>query len=208
MWKWKLAQQLEWRWWKRYLGRKDRAEYLSWKTAYWKRLWTSLEISMPPDAKLLDAGCGPAGIHLLFPKNTSWAVDPLLSVYQKQELLFSLPHTVYLNEQLETMSLPDPMDWIFCMNVLNHTLDPLCCLNNMYQWLKPGGKFLLSVDVHRSSWGKSIFRSLPADMLHPQQFTVADYRQMIQRSGLLIEREWTEKKGVIFDYQVWLLRKG
>ncbi len=35
LWKWRLAQHLEIRWWKNYLKSKDKDTYYQWKRSYW-----------------------------------------------------------------------------------------------------------------------------------------------------------------------------
>ena len=60
--KWKLAQFLEIRWWRRYLSGKDEAAYREQKIDYWKRICAVLDIDVPPGSQVLEAGCGPAGI--------------------------------------------------------------------------------------------------------------------------------------------------
>ena len=207
IWKWKWAQQLEWRWWRRYLGSKNRADYLSWKKAYWLRLWNDLSLTIPDHASILDAGCGPAGIHLIFPINKTWAIDPLLPEYQEHGLLFSVGYAEYLPVGLEEFQLKDPVDWIFCMNVLNHTCEPEVSMQNMYRHLRPGGRLILAVDTHRYDFVKYLFRLIPADMLHPHQWSSEDYRKLLLRCGLRIEQEKVEKQGIIFNYQLWVAVK-
>ncbi|MBK7150078.1 MAG: hypothetical protein IPH78_15060 [Bacteroidetes bacterium] len=88
--RWKIAQWFELRWWKRYLKKKDKAQYLDWKRNYWQQLLKMVAdvLVIHPDLKVCDLGCGPAGIFIALPDNSITAVDPLLEVYEKQTGFF------------------------------------------------------------------------------------------------------------------------
>ena len=47
-WKWRLAQALEIRWWKRYLTGKDKTAYYDWKRTYWSNTLLELLQFLPP----------------------------------------------------------------------------------------------------------------------------------------------------------------
>ena len=88
--RWKIAQAAEIRWWQRYLKNKDTGDYATWKKAYWTKLLSEIGLSalLNPNTaaqKILDAGCGPAGIFMvLTPQHQLTALDPLLNDYEKK----------------------------------------------------------------------------------------------------------------------------
>ena len=78
--RWKIAQFFEAWWWRNYLRGKSIPDYLEWKRQYWWAFLEKIELNVGPEANILDAGCGPAGIFILFPENKVTAVDPLLAI--------------------------------------------------------------------------------------------------------------------------------
>ncbi|MEL6141523.1 MAG: hypothetical protein AAFU67_07875, partial [Bacteroidota bacterium] len=77
-------------------------------------------------------------------------------------------------------------------------------LDQLTKWARPGTVLLLTSDVHRKKWLKSIFRWLPGDALHPQQHTIGDYQQALRKRNWQIQQEKPLRKGWIFDYVVWV----
>ncbi|HQD13214.1 MAG TPA: hypothetical protein PLW43_09745, partial [Chitinophagales bacterium] len=55
--KWRIAQSLELKWWKKYLSDKNINEYLVWKAGYWDEMLFSIEkfIELPEHHDILDA---------------------------------------------------------------------------------------------------------------------------------------------------------
>lgn len=82
--KWRIAQFLEIRWWQHYLKKKDVDAYLAAKNNYWQRVLQQIELQVPSGAKVLDAGCGPAGIFMVLPQAELVAIDPLLEAYAQK----------------------------------------------------------------------------------------------------------------------------
>lgn len=87
-WKWRLAQQLEYRWWQRYLRHKDVSAYTRNKQRYWHTMLADIApwVSVNRGQEVLDAGCGPAGVYMVLEQDRVTAIDPLLDKYG------SLPH--------------------------------------------------------------------------------------------------------------------
>lgn len=67
-----------------------------------------------------------------------------------------------------------------CMNVLDHTFEPLKILENVNFYLKPDGLFLLSVDLHDGD----------GDDLHPVDLDVPRLRQLVHDAGFAVERAY------------------
>ena len=89
--KWKIAQKLELKWWQRYLKDKDVEEYISWKRNYWKGFLTDIDDGtlLLPGQRILDIGCGPAGLFIHLTDHDLTAVDPLLDRYEARLAHFS-----------------------------------------------------------------------------------------------------------------------
>ncbi len=202
---WRLAQWLEIRWWKRYLSNKEVQPYLDQKRIYWQKIINSLGLRFDHNSKILDAGCGPAGIFILFEDQEIVAIDPLLDAYKE------LPHfnqkdypkVTFKSVPIESFDSPDSFDWVCCLNAINHVEDWDKGLDILSGVVKTDGQLLLGIDVHNRSWLKWIFRQFPGDLLHPHQHDRQDYLEALRQRGWIIKKEYTWKKGFIFDY--WLL---
>lgn len=210
--RWKLAQNLESRWWSNYLKDKDKEEYLNWKRDY----WTDFLDRLPEDASNLkgldiaDIGCGPAGIFTVLDQSSVFASDPLLSKYQEQLPQFEqsdFPWVSFQTSSLEEGIPKRSFDRIFCLNAINHVKDLNLAFSNLAEGLKENGYLILSSDVHKKSWTRNLFKFCSwMDPLHPQQDSAKDYESLFARKGFKIEKTWKHKENFLFEYRVWVLR--
>jgi len=206
MWRWQAAQFIEIRWWRRYLSGRSPEQYLSWKRQYWTYFLDKCAFYPAEGTRVLDAGCGPAGIFTILRKNEVWAFDPLLDRYDAQLEHFKkadYPWVRFENQTLESLDLKDFFDVVFCLNAVNHVAKWDGAMTALVQSLKPGGILILSIDVHRYGFLKNLFRLLPGDVLHPQQHDLNDYASWLSASGLVMLRMFPLKKERIFEY--WVL---
>jgi 2-polyprenyl-6-hydroxyphenyl methylase/3-demethylubiquinone-9 3-methyltransferase len=208
--KWKLAQGLEIRWWENYLKGKEVSAYLEWKQNYWLEFLSSIQFDRTELAgkRVLDAGCGPAGIFMALPESEVTAVDPLLDQYQEKLEHFrreAYPQVRFNTSSLEHFKSDRSFDAIFCLNAINHVANLDLAMDNLFRYAAPDSKLVLSIDCHRFSALKYLFRLLPGDALHPHQLDLNDYRTMVQSRGGRIIREVLSKPGRIFDYSVLVI---
>ncbi|MEM1321756.1 MAG: methyltransferase domain-containing protein [Bacteroidota bacterium] len=209
--RWKIAQAAEIRWWQRYLKNKEPKAYLNWKIRYWQDLLQQAEVAPHPGERVLDAGCGPAGIFMVLQQQQVDALDPLLDRYASDLAHFaptSYPHTRFHALPLEQFDAKATYDRVFCLNAINHVADLGLCFDRLIAATKPGGQLLVSIDAHNFRLLKSIFRLLPGDILHPHQYDLEEYQQMLLQRGCQIERTVLLKKAFIFDYYLMVARKG
>jgi len=209
--KWRLAQELEYKWWQQYLHKKDTVEYLQQKKNYWLQLLSSLQepVLEAPGQSILDAGCGPAGIFIALQDHQVVALDPLLERYK------NLPHfnpgaypwTTFIQSPLELLADKEQYDTIFCMNAINHVNDITLCCRRLFDALKPGGYLVLSTDAHRFSLLKKIFQWLPGDMLHPVQLDINEYTKHLTDLNLEIKKSIRYKDAGIFNYYILIAQK-
>ena len=205
--RWRCAQYLEQRWWRRYLGRKDPQRYLREKRRYWEQLLDQLAAWPSTDAAVLDAGCGPAGIFTaLHERNQVTALDPLLDRYAAWSLLHPqhYPTVRFVRASLEEADLAHDFEWIYCLNAINHVRDWQLSLDRLSEWAGSETRLLLTSDVHRHSYLWRLFRWLPGDLLHPQQHLPHHYRTALSQRGWLIEREVELRRERIFSYRAWV----
>lgn len=209
--KWNIAQRFELRWWKNYLGKKDRQHYLQWKANYWDRLLFDIEkyVDIPEHSTILDAGCGPAGIFICLKGNQVDAIDPLLDKYIENDLLEtdSFPWVQFSKLSLEELNSKEKYDYIFCLNAINHVQDINKAYDGLIAALKPGGTLIISTDAHHNHFLKKIFQWIPADLLHPVQLSIEEY------TNHLLNREMTDVKNIlykkdgIFHYYITIAKK-
>ena len=209
--KWKIAQTLEYKWWQNYLKNKNTEEYLSWKETYWNNLLTEIAAFLPPlkGNKILDAGCGPAGIFMALNENTVDAIDPLLDKYQNLAHFKpkNYPWVTFKTLALENLDESEKYDVIFCLNAINHVNDIDKCYDNLVKALKPNGFLVISTDAHRNNFVKKIFQLLPGDALHPVQLNINEYNEKLEKRGLKITNNILYKKEPIFDYYITIAKR-
>lgn len=209
--KWQIAQKLEYKWWQIYLRKKDPNEYLEVKKKYWRKLLYMLSeyVQYDESSMILDAGCGPAGIFLVFQKNQVVALDPLLDKYKV------LPHfqpecypkTRFVNSSIELIDEKEKYEIIFCMNAINHVNNIDLCCKNLLKALKPGGSIIISTDAHKNNFLKKIFQLIPGDMLHPIQLNIKEYEALYAKNGMKLQKNILYKEGNIFDYYITVCQK-
>lgn len=209
--KWSIAQWLELRWWQRYLRGKDTARYLQWKSNYWHGVLakTAVSLSSLKDKEILDAGCGPAGIYMILDQSRVTAVDPLLPQYEQKLAVFNssmYPYVNFVRTPLEQFSSPTKFDVIFCMNAINHVNDIKEGLNILSKHLKADGTLIMTVDAHRSSFLKQLFRFIPGDALHPHQYDMQGYISLLSNAGLEVVKTARIKYGRIFTHELLAAR--
>lgn len=205
--RWKIAQWFEEKWWSSYLEKKDVEGYLEWKRNYWISFLQKLDIELTPKDMVLDAGCGPAGIFMLEESASFTALDPLIEKYQTTLNHFNkgmYPKVTFCTGTIESAQLEQSFDQIFCINAINHVEDMNKSLNRITQWTKTGTKLVLSIDAHRFSFIKWLFRIIPLDILHPHQFSLDEYQAALLQRNFQIQKTVLIKPGNIFNYHAIL----
>ena len=209
--KWRLAQRLELNWWKRYLKNKPEADYLSWKRGYWQTLLQSLSpyVKLRPGDKVLDAGCGPAGIFTILKQQQVTALDPLLDAYRELAHFKpqNYPYCQFIALPLELYQAPDVFDAVFCLNAINHVSNIGRCCDVLAKATKPNGYLVVSIDAHKYTLLKKTFRLLPGDALHPHQYDLREYENMLTKRGFEVVASIPYKSGRVFDYCVLICRR-
>ncbi len=201
--RWKIAQLFEEAWWKRYLKNKSAESYFDWKMAYWSTFFGKEKIEIDPGEKVLDAGCGPAGIFIAIEDNEVYAIDPLLDKYKMQ-----LPHfqderyknVHFESTKLEDWARPSYFDKVFCLNAINHVANLKLSLENLCESLKTNGVLYLSIDAHNFRFLKNLFRLFPGDILHPHQLDLNEYQTLLLNQDIKIQKTSLVKTGFIFNY--------
>ena len=125
-----------------------------------------------------------AGSHLktrFFQGASVVAIEPLANEYLGEidwcEL--SLADVVHAESaEKRIVNLEGAASLVVCINVLDHTYDPVTILDNIYNYLHEDGQFLLSVDLHDEA----------SDGMHPVELTVESLVEMLCDRGFAIDR--------------------
>ena len=208
--KWQIAQFFEVKWWQNYLSKKDKAAYYDWKKKYWLNLIAQInDFSITAEDCMADVGCGPAGVFIAFPNNNLDAFDPLLNEYESKLPFFDkkdFPNCEFHITKAEDISSNKHYAHVFCINAINHFenlekgVAKITALNSIH--------FYWSVDAHRFSFLKFIFRLIPADVLHPHQYVIQDYENLLIKNQLKITQCSILRKGLIFnEYLICSVKK-
>ena len=162
------------------------------------------------NGRVLDAGCGPAGIFMVLDKQKITAIDPLLDEYEKSLAHFSrknFPEVEFITSSLEDFRRDNYFDVAYCMNVINHVQDYETAMNNLIDSLKPGGTFVFTIDAHNFSSFKYLFRAIPGDILHPHQYDLDEYKSHLTKRGVEIEKTILLKKEFFFNHYLVVGKK-
>ena len=164
--RWKIAQAAEIRWWQSYLKNKPTTDYAVWKTKYWQDLLAEIGLAtaLTEGSKILDAGCGPAGIFMIFKNHAVDALDPLLDDYATKLSHFkreNYPNVQFFSQPLESFSDKKAVyDTVFCLNAINHVADLQQAFDVLVDATKSGGTLVVSIDAHNYSFLKTIFHKI------------------------------------------------
>jgi 2-polyprenyl-6-hydroxyphenyl methylase/3-demethylubiquinone-9 3-methyltransferase len=206
--RWGVAQFFEVWWWRNYLKPKNPEEYRLWKTDYWRHYLRDCEIRISPGQRVLDAGCGPAGIFL-FSRNNTVALDPLLNQYRQLPHFRPdlLPGVTFVEGTLEHMTYQRMFDLIFCINTLNHVRDLSAALEAIRRAACPGATVVISIDTHNYPILARMLRifSWP-DILHPHQYTLEGYLGHFRAHGFMQRAVILKKARYMFHYHAVVLQ--
>lgn len=203
--RWKIAQWFELRWWKNYLYGKSKEEYLSWKKQWWGSILSMLPVEMQiwSDAKIIDLGCGPSGVFMMYGAYDVTAVDPLIEEYEKQTPFFSrknFPNVKFVKSTIEEFEPKEKFDFVFCMNAINHVRDFEKAMDVLVDCVGERRNLVLTIDAHNLSFFKKLFRAVPGDILHPHQYDLVEYQSFLEKRGIKILKSIRLKHEFFFDH--------
>ena len=103
---------------------------------------------IPPDARVLEVGCGAHGLIFYFGSQNAVGVDPLAASYAK--LFPAWQHRVPTVAACgESLPFADgSFDIVLCDNVVDHARSPTEILAEIARVLSPGGLLYFTVNVH------------------------------------------------------------
>lgn len=186
--KWHSAQKKEEEWWINLSCEQKNPERNRWDKLLSR--WCGL-LNIDSSAVVLDIGCGPDGLVCYFPeKGFKIGLDPLIDTYRK---CYSLPNDLLLIKGCgENIPIKDAsVDFIFCINALDHSLSPFSLLRDSWRVLKKGSFLLL--DINTEPLLDRMFMKLgykpPLDEYHPNKLFLPAMVSNLQEIGFEVIKE-------------------
>jgi 2-polyprenyl-3-methyl-5-hydroxy-6-metoxy-1,4-benzoquinol methylase len=151
----------------------------------WRARWATLK-QYKQGGALLDLGCS-SGAFLEFLNGEPWKLYGIeMSAESAKAAEARSGAKVFVGEVLEASFPPESFDVITCFDVLEHLYRPRQVMENVAEWLKPGGIFYVLVPnidsaearVFKSYWGGL---ELPRHLFH---YSPASLRYLAKSAGL------------------------
>jgi len=170
--------------WKGDIDRQQRAKN------HWSRLVSILkeQISLKPNDKILDIGCGPCGMINCFDIGERYGLDPLIDYYLSN---FDMPReTKWVRGIGESLPFKDEhFDVVIATDTLDHVEEPGKVLAEIKRVLKEGGFLFLTINIYTQciklikSTHKTLGIGSPAEL---HTFTAKRIEQLLHRLGFRI----------------------
>ncbi len=186
---WRRAQVHE----RRYHEQKDADAVMSINRVYWQRILAALpaQIAIRPGTRILDVGCGGAGILLAMDRGERTGIDPLMPFYLENFPFLAETPIQWVQGRAEDLEHDATHDLIFAINMLDHTEDPHRVAKNLARSLVPGGFLVCGLNVHSSPLWSLYFRLFHRliDPPHPHHFLAREVPGLFPTLNLVQQTE-------------------
>jgi SAM-dependent methyltransferase len=181
--RWKRAQAAELEWWKNWRKLpfyRNHSFPVFWKDTVHALLGEEVDAFR---GVIVEVGCGPHGIvrYLFDNARIKIGIDPLICEFADRP--GPRAQTTYAAAIGEKISVRDAAsDLVFCINVLDHVMDPNQILQEIRRILKPGGKLVL--EVH--TFPAVLLPLLIFDRPHTFHWSEREVRRLVKDAGFSI----------------------
>ena len=98
-------------------------------------------------------------------------------------------------------------NYVFCMNAINHVQNIKKGFEKLKEVCADDGTIIISIDAHNFSLFKYMFRLIPGDILHPHQYDLNEYKELLAADGCKITTTRLLKKELLFDHYLLIARR-
>jgi len=195
--RWKIAQNSEEEFWKKFKTEELSHEKYSKKAKILSKKWAEF-IKINKNTKILQIGCGPLDLINFLDRMKKYSIDPLADYY-KEQFNIRYKETNLIKGVGENLPYEDKFfDIVLLPNVLDHTIDPKKVLSEIKRVLKDGG--ILYFDVYFYQKGflqianiwKSLKKVLKKEIFnpaHPHMFTLKETKKLLSKEFLIVFEE-------------------
>ncbi len=172
---------------------------------YWSNVLDMMPFKIKPDNRILDIGCGPAGILQAIKHGIKRGIDPLMEEYQSN---FSLPSDCqWISSKIEDYQDDEKFDIIFVWNSLDHVDDLHKAVQSIKRLLSKDGYLVISVWCHTTRIFEYYFKAFNRyiDKFHPHQLSKKDILDLFAEYSL-IKHSFIPKDGGWDESQVVPIR--
>lgn len=177
--KWRVAQEAEARYWTELIDTQDERFFERTKEyyGYFKNHLANCEYDT-----VVEFGCGPVGLLPHIKARRKIGLDPLAFKYSRMGYDYNKRDYCIINAKGEDVPLLDCYaDLIICVNVIDHSNDPLKMLEEIFRVCKHGGKIIISCDLRD--------RKSQTDPWHPILISAKDIEDFFKDKGCRIESQ-------------------
>ncbi len=166
---WERVQAIE----RAYHARKRPEQTLTINRIYWRRILDVVQsagVTVEPDSRVLDMGCGGAGILHAIDRGHLIGVDPLMDFYLARFPALADAPATWLTGTAEDFQAA-AFDVVFCINALDHVRSPARAAANLTRLVANGGHLVLQLNAHTTRLAQryfTLFHHL-LDPPHPHQ---------------------------------------
>jgi len=142
------------------------------------------------DKTVIEFGPGPAGIIEYIDAKNKIGIEPLYHEYLEMFPHLKKSKVKYYNVPAEDTEFLNPQsaDLAICYNMLDHVMDPVKILNNIFKVLKCDAPLLFQINVYDSEQEINNKSGVHAE-LHPHSFTRDSIVELLNHNGFKIESE-------------------
>lgn len=185
--RWQEAQVSEAKCWRNIKEKITSKEYLERKEKYWDLIFRKIKklIKINESKSFLDFGCGPTGIVLNYPnKKNLTCLDPLMNKYLEINPGLKDYSANFVNSKIEDFS-NKKFDYIFGFNSLDHADSIKDSIISLSKLMHKDSYIIISINCHTLKLFQKIMlrTSFIFDKPHPHQYTLKQYRRMIEKFG-------------------------
>jgi SAM-dependent methyltransferase len=138
--------------------------------------------------RTMDIGGKGTTIFLALRDGERYAVDPVYrDLFQVHPFLKELKEyqgVNFLAAPVEDITIDQPFDTIFCINVLDHMAELDTIIAKIEELLAPSGTLVLVIDCYADRAVRNLIRWFDVDLPHPHHFLAEDILRLFSRLEL------------------------